>query len=52
MDSGPNPVEPLLWGLFGWTRNLLRLLELQNQLESKKADVSFWWEALAEIFYT
>ena len=25
MDSRQNPVEPLLWGSFGWTRNHLRL---------------------------
>ena len=52
MDSGQNPVKPLLLGLFGWTRNHLCWPELHRQLESQKVNVSFKWEGLAEIFHT
>ena len=32
MDSGQNPVEALLWGLFGWTRNCyVNLYYMANQ---------------------
>ena len=34
------------------TRNDLRRLELHGQLESQRANMSFWWVDLAEIFYT
>ena len=40
VDSGKNPVEPLLWGWFGWTRNRLRWLVLHDQPENQRANMS------------
>ena len=56
MNSRQNAVEPLLWGqlvakeaiYIDLHKKILKIRELENT----RANVSFWWEGLAEIFYT